>query len=225
MLRLVATSLLLFAALALPVRADGPLLGRIDGDIYVSPTGAFTVRVPVLPDLGGSIADTENVVTFRDTYTTHISLAAFPQDATQRWLLSTSTPKEYLKSFFEKYVLRDFAQNFKNAQIETNARFLPGIFDGAFIAYVLLPGGSMFTDRVEQVSDTKPPPVAKRGNMIFVKNGFVFIISTELAERVTEGSAYKKTAEEEDIILRKRLVDFAQQIVFLKPTPAAAATR
>jgi hypothetical protein len=59
-----------------------------------------------------------------------------------------------------------------------------------------------------------------------VKNGVVFVVSTELAERVTEGAAYKKTPEEEDQILRKRLVDIVSKMQFPKPpatpTPAPA---
>ena len=221
MFRLPAAFIIPLAAFLAQVRADNPLLGHLDGGIYVSPTGVFQVPVPVLPDLGGSISDTQNVVTFRDNFSTHISIAVFPQDATQRWLLSTMTVKEYLKDFFEKYVLRDFTQSYKNVEVETSARFLPGVFDGAFIAYVLLPGGSMFVDRIERVSPDKPPPVAKRGNMIFVKNGYIFIISIELAERVTEGSTYHKTLDEEDKILRERLIDSANKIQFLKP-PAAS---
>ena len=210
------------AALMSQSRADGGLLGRVEGDIYTSPTGAFKVRNPVLPSLGGTIGDTPNLVTFRDAFSTHISVAAFPQDATQRWMYSTTDIKEYLKNFFQQYVLQDFAQNYKNAQLETNARFLPGVLGGSFIAYVLLPGGSMFADRTPVVDPGKPPPVAKRGNMIFVRNGFIFVISIELAERVTEGSTYHKTPDEEDAILRERLVAFANTIEFL-PVPAAAA--
>ena len=63
--------------------------------------------------------------------------------------------------------------------------------------------------------------VAKRGNMMFVKNGFIFVISTELAERITEGSTYHKTTDEEDTLLRDRLLDIANRIRFLSPSPAS----
>jgi len=64
------------------------------------------------------------------------------------------------------------------------------------------------------------PPVAKRGNVVFVKNGFTIVISTELSERITEGSQYKKTPEEENQILRNRLVEVVKKMQFSKP-PAA----
>jgi hypothetical protein len=61
-------------------------------------------------------------------------------------------------------------------------------------------------------------PVAKRGNLVFIKNGFIFVISTELAERVIEGSAYTKTTQEEDVLLREQLGDLARSMVF-SPAP------
>jgi hypothetical protein len=64
------------------------------------------------------------------------------------------------------------------------------------------------------------PPVAKRGNLVFVKNGDIYVISTELAERVIEGKAYKKTTAEEDQLLRQRLEDVLSKIQFTKPAPA-----
>ncbi len=215
-----ASLFLCLSLLAARAGAQPALLGHLDGTSYVSPTGAFKVEVPVTPELGGAISDTANVVTFRDNFSTYVTIGAFRQDATQRWLLETSGIRDYLKGFFEQYVLRDFAQAYKDVQLETNARFLPTVCDGAFVAYVMIPGGSMFADRIPVVAENQAPPVAKRGNMLFVKNGFIFVISIELVERVTEGSAYHKTADEEDILLRQRLVDLAAKMDFTKP-PAA----
>ncbi len=100
--RVLLTALLAVVG-SLTLRAQGeptadamPLLGRVDGRTYISPTGAFKVSIPVLPELGGNITDTENVVTFQDDFNTHISIAAFPQDATQRWEMSTRGLKDYL---------------------------------------------------------------------------------------------------------------------------------
>ena len=81
-----------------PAPEPMPLVGRVDGRTYFSPTGAFKVAIPVLPELGGTITDTENVVTFQDDFNTHISIASFPQDATQRWEMSTRGLKEDRKS-------------------------------------------------------------------------------------------------------------------------------
>jgi hypothetical protein len=197
------------------------LLGRVEGKTYIAPSGAFRVTIPVLPELGGNIRDTENVVTFQDDFNTHISIAAFPQDATQRWELSSRGLKDYLVYFFANFVLSDFKQAFEGVQIES-AKFLPATLDGALITYTLLPGGTMFADKMVIGPDEKPP-VAKRGNLLFVKNGYIFVISTELAERIIEGRAYKKTTAEEDDLLRQRINDVVGRLQFPKPTSSAPA--
>jgi hypothetical protein len=53
-----------------------------------------------------------------------------------------------------------------------------------------------------------------------VRNSFVYVISIELAERVIEGKAYGKTTEEQDEILRKRLVEMIDKITFTAPAAA-----
>ncbi len=220
MLRL-TLALLFTAATALVAPAQG-LEGKIDGKIYISPTGTFKVTIPVLPELGGDITDTPNVVTFQDDFNVHVSIAAFPQDATQRWENSTRGVKDYLIYFFSNFVLADFKQTFEGVQIES-AKFVPGTMEGALLTYLLVPGGTMFADRVPQLSVTKVP-VAKRGNLLFVRGGHVFVISTELAERVIEGKSYTKTIAEEDELLRIRLLDILSKISFAK-LPATDAAK
>lgn len=198
-----------------------PLYGQVEGRTYISPTGAFKVAIPVLPELGGTITDTANVVTFHDAFSTYVSIAVFPQDKTQQWEQSTRGTKDYLAYFFANNVLAQYKQAFQGVDAE-NAVYSPKTLDGALFAYLLIPGGSMFMDRVLVLTQDKVP-VAKRGNMVFVKNGYIFVISTELSERVTEGSTFKKTAAQEDQILRDRLDDIVNKIQFLK-SPDAKAT-
>ena len=198
------------------------LEGKVEGKTYISPTGMFKVTIPVLPELGGDITDTPNVVTFQDDFNVHVSIAAFPQDATQRWENSTRGVKDYLIYFFSNFVLADFKQTFEGVQIES-AKFVPGTMEGALLTYLLVPGGTMFADRVPQLSATKVA-VAKRGNLLFVRGGHVFVISTELAERVIEGKSYSKTTTEEDELLRNRLLDILSKISFSK-LPATDAAK
>jgi hypothetical protein len=193
--------------------------GRIEGRTYVSPTGLFKVAIPVLPELGGDLTDTPNVVTFQDDFNVHVSIAAFPQDATQRWENSTRGAKDYLIYFFSNFVLSDFRQNFEGVQIES-AKFVPGVLDGSLLTYLLVPGGTMFPDRLPAVSNDVLP-VAKRGNLLFIRNEHVFVISIELAEKVIEGKSYGKSVAEQDEILRKRLLEMVDKITFTKPAAPA----
>jgi hypothetical protein len=209
---------LILGMAALAGRAqDAPTLaGKLDGDSYVSPTGAFRVKIPVSEDLGGIISDTANVVTFSDHLTTHISIAAWPMDTTQRWELSTRGTRDYLAYFFNTYVLPDFKQTFPATHVENEALFMPTAVDGALIAYVLIPGGSMFSGQSFIIDPTFKPREAKRANLLFVKNGLIYVVSSELAERITEGSAYTMTREDENSTLRERLLDIVHGMQFLK---------
>lgn len=217
------STLAVLAVIAASVTAQAQgLQGKVEGKVYISPTGLFKVVIPVLPELGGDITDTPNVVTFQDDFNVHVSIAAFPQDATQRWEMSTRGLKDYLIYFFSNFVLSDFRQTFEGVQIES-AKFVPGTLEGSLLTYLMVPGGTMFADRVPQLSGTRVP-VAKRGNLLFVRSGHIFVISTELAERVIEGKSYSKTTAEEDEILRTRLLDIVSKISFAK-LPATESTK
>ena len=195
------------------------LQGKMEGDVYVSPTGEFRLPAPVLLELGGKIEDTANVVIFSDDFNIHISIACFPQDASQKWELETRGLRDYLLYFFNEFVLPDFAGRYPGSAIES-ARFLPELMDGSLIAYALLPGGSFFEDK-SRVLDSAPanPVTGKRGTLLFVRNHHIFILSTELAERATQRSTYKQTIEQENTALSARLTELANRLVFPAPKP------
>ncbi|HXQ80737.1 MAG TPA: hypothetical protein VN775_05470 [Opitutaceae bacterium] len=219
MLRALSVLVLATAAVSGESQEPGPALsGTVEAGVYTSPSNAFKVAVPVLPELGGRVRDTEHLVIFKDNFGVQITIGAFTQDATQRWELSTRGIKDYLIYFFGSFVMADFKRYCPDARIES-AGYAADYLDGALFCYILLPGGSMFADQLAFTTPSKPP-VAKRGNLVFFKNGFVFVVSTELAERVTEGTTYNKTPEEEDKILRKRLVDIVAKMQFPKPPTA-----
>lgn len=199
--------------------AATPLIGRMDGENYISPTGQFRIRAPVLPELGGVITDTDNVVTFHDNFGTHISVACFPFDATQRWEHDTRGRRDYLLYFFTDIVMANFAARFPESRIES-ARFLPELHEGALIGYALLPGGSEF-ETVSSVTGAPPadPVIAKRGTLLFVRDRHVYAISTELAERATQRSTYQQTREQEDEQLSTRLTAILGRMTFTNDRP------
>ena len=190
------------------------LMGKLEGDLYLSATGEYKIIAPVLHELGGTITDTENVVTFSDSYNTHISIACFPQDASQRWEFQTSARRDYLLYFFTEFVLADFQKRFPGAAIQS-ARFLPELNDGALLTYALLPGGSFFEDKSKITAAPGWVPVqAKRGSLLFVRRGFIYVLSAELAERATQRSTYQMTTEQEDTLLSLRLTELVTRLIF-----------
>ena len=215
LLRHVAASAILAAA---ALAQDGVLTGRMEGDNYVSPTGEFKIPALTLPELGGTITDTENVVTFSDKFNTHISIACFSLDASQKWELETRDLRDYLLYFFSSFLLTDFQGRFPGSKIES-ARFLPELQHGTLITFALLPGGSFFETKDRVVEDPDGPVTAKRGNLLFVRHQHIYVLSTELAERATQRHSYKKTPEEENQLLTERLTALAARLIFTDSKP------
>ncbi|HEX2101688.1 MAG TPA: hypothetical protein VHF69_13530 [Candidatus Synoicihabitans sp.] len=203
---------LLLPLAAITLGAQPVLHGKIEGTRYHSPTGEFSITIPVLPELGGSIEDTPNVVTFQDEFNLHASIACFEMDATHRWENETRGRREYLIWFFSNFVQSDFRERFPGSQLES-AKFFGSFLSGSLLVYNLLPGGSMFEHRISLIGD-EAPPVAKRGNLLFVHDGHIYVISTELAEKVVERRTFNKSVEDENEILRKRLFDLVARITF-----------
>ena len=199
----------------------GPLIGQVGANQYVSPTGAFSVTIPVSTALGGSVFDTENVVTFQDSFNTHQSIACFKMDASLQREYEARGRKDYLIWFFSNFVQADFEHRFPGTRVES-AHFLNKIESGALLTYNLLPGGSMFGASV-MIVPNEAPLVAKRGNLIFMHNEYVFILSIELSEKVLERGAYTKTVAEEDEILRHRLLGLLGKMAFAAPPALPAA--
>jgi len=212
------TFLLCSAALAITA-AGAPLAGRMDGESYISPTGEFRIRSPILTELGGTIDDNQSVVTFHDDFGTHISIACFDLDATQRWELDTRGLRDYLLYFFNDVVMTNFRTRYPESTIES-ARYVAELMDGSLIAYSLLPGGSYF-EPANSVTGTPPgnPVVAKRGTLLFVRHRHVYVVSTELAERATQRSTYNLSTKQEDDQLSTRLTAIVGRMTFTDDKP------
>lgn len=215
-------SLLLAAGALVPAAVSAQsaaLAGKLEGDTYFSATGEFSLPLPVLRELGGTVTDTEHVVTFSDSYSTHISIACFPQDALQRWELDTRGLRDYLLYFFTDFVLTDFDRRFPGSRVES-ARFVPELHEGSLVTYAELPGGSHFEPKEGVLGGALPKRVtAKRGTLLFVRNRHVYVLSTELAERATQRSTYESTPEKENALLTARLTELASRLAFPAPRP------
>jgi hypothetical protein len=194
--------------------------GRVEHGVYISPTGLYRVKVPVLSGLGGTISDTPNVATFDDDYSIHTSIAAFPLSSELKSDCEARGAQDFLIHFFDTIVMPDFISSFPGSTREAKVVFMPHTMDGAVLLFSLHPGGSNFELR-SSISRRIKPVVAKRGNLCFIKYGHIVVISTELAERALERSTYSKTSDEEDAILRQRLLDLVAKMEFTQPAPAS----
>ena len=180
MLRAVLVFALGATAPVLAQESHSGLNGTLESGIYTSATNTFKIPVPVLPELGARISDTDNVVIFKDGFDVlQITIGAFPQDATQRWELSTRGTKDYLIYFIGTIVLEDFKRFCPETTIES-ARYasrLPGRR-----AFRLHPPARRLDVR-RPAAGLRRSAQASGGEAwqpLFVKNGYVFVISTEL---------------------------------------------
>lgn len=212
------TGCVLATALSAQDAPSSGLYGEVRNGHYTANEGRFRVPVPVLQELGGKVFDTENVVTFTDDVSTHVSIAAFPLDMSNKWELETRGVKDFLVFFYTEHVFANFEQRFAGVANERSV-FTPELRGGALLVFTLLPGGSAFQGKGNVVDTSTAPPVAKRGTLLFVARETIFILSSELAERVTQRSAFQKTADEENEILRARLIELASRLQIPAPKP------
>lgn len=196
------------------------LEGSIQGDRYVAANGVFSIKIPVYPELGGKIDDTPTSVTFQDAFTTHITIASIPLEGSLLFQLSASPKKDFLVQFFRDYVMPDLAKSFRGTNWE-KGRFIADAHGGAVLIQTTLPGGSVFQGRTALFGQTDPVIVARRGNLLFAHGDALYLISMELGERSTERSLYDKTEQQDDELLRQRLLALLNSMTFV--TPAATS--
>lgn len=190
--------------------------------IYEAPNGEFALKIPVLGELGGQVREFNGGVLFFDAFTTHIAVLHIPMDATQRWELSTQGAKDYLVNFFAGAILPQYRSTGKEITVQS-AKFLPSRNNGTVLTYTIQDGGSFFNNRLAFFGESDVLPKAKRGHMVFIKNEALVVISVELGEKSTERSLYKATQAEEDEVLKNRLIEISDSIVFKSQATAPAA--
>jgi hypothetical protein len=223
-LRLLSLTVALLAAPLLAQDDVPDLIGQIDeNNIYTSADRFFRMPVPVLAELGGTVQDTAVTTTFRDPYGIHVTIGFLPIDDVNRAELEKRGRKDFLSWLFSQHFQPQYVKSFPGTTAES-AKYLANTQEGALLVMNLIPGGTAFRDRV-LLAPGEPAPVAKRGSLLFLKNDRVVILSTELYERALKRDTFKKTPEEEDVILRARLMSLLNSMTFAASSaPAAAPT-
>jgi len=198
---------------------------EVPSNIYYSPSGLFSMPIPVLAELGGNISDSKNYVIFSDPISTHITVGIIEMDASARFERSTLTTAEFLRGTFEKLVLPQFLTTAPATRTDS-VLLLPKVESGTLYVGSLHPGTSQFMGRTGLLGDNYDhAPTARRGTLLFVKGNYFVIISSELAEKATERSAFKLTADQENELIRERLLAILHRIRFTIPQTAPSASK
>ncbi len=195
-----------------------PILGRIIQNQYLPPSETYSITLPVQPEFGGSVTDTADVVTFQDEFTLHASIACFRMDSAQEREDQTRGRRDYLVWFYRQQVHSQFKRRFPGASIDS-ARFIPEMLGGSLLVYSRLPGGSMFKVLLGS-SLSESTTEACRGNMLFVQDNHLFVVSVELAKLLLDPEAMALSPEGKQELLRKQLLDIVGRITFKSAAPA-----
>ncbi len=200
---------------------DSVLKGRLEHNRYVAPSGSYSISLPVQIELGGTVTDTAEVVTFQDDFRIHASVACFRLGSSQERERQTRGLRDYLVWFFRQHVQTQFDRRFPGATID-EARYLPEVLGGALIVYNSLPNGSMFMKQMALPDAGARPPPARRGNILFIEQKHLYVVSLELAKLQAEAtSSPLVSAEEQREILREELLGMVGRITF-ETTSASA---
>jgi len=210
---------LVFVVLTLSLGAvradDSVLMGKMVENRYTAPSGSYSITLPIQLELGGVVTDTKDVVTFQDEFRIHASIACFKMGSSHQREIQTRGRRDFLISFFREQVHTQFKRRFPGAEID-EARYMPEVLGEALLVYNTLPDGSMFSDQTSVSSSQDSVVLVKRGNLLFLKDQHLYVISVELAKFLLGDKDSPKFSEEEKrALLRKELLDLAGRITFL----------
>jgi hypothetical protein len=197
-----------------------PLLGELIQNTYHSPNQAYSITVPISLDVGGTVTDTPQVVTFQDEFNLHASIACFDVDTAQNREDQARGRRDYLIWFYRQQVHPQFQKRFEGASIDS-ARFVPEMLHGSLIVYSRLPAGSMFEDRLD-FSLVETTTEAIRGNMLFVESGHLYVVSLELAKLLLNPESRALPLDEQQDLLRKQLLDIVGRMTFRSSAKSAS---
>jgi hypothetical protein len=178
-------------------------------EVYESPSGIFTVPVPVNLQQGGRIDTQEGAVSFSDDFGTFFRIDYNSLPPQQMDDLESVGQEEYLRSILlNKYVPSAIAANLPDASVDYT-EYLPNTLEGAYFALVNMPEGSTIPKAGNNGTAAKCD--AYRGLLAFISGDFLYIVSNQRSffDGETPGSV-KQEAEG----LKQKIIGFVDTIEF-----------
>lgn len=176
---------------------------------YDSPSGNFTVLVPVDPHQGGKVQSQENTVSFSDDEGTFLRIDYYSLPAKQMEEMEVIGQEEYLKStLVNKYVPEEIVANLPEAQVEYT-EYMPKTLDGSYFVLLYMPGGSRIYKTGNNGTATKLD--AYRGLIAFINGDFLYIVSSQRTFMDGKTTSFMK---QEAVALKQMILDFVETIEF-----------
>jgi hypothetical protein len=176
---------------------------------YDSPSGNFTVPVPVDPHQGGKVQSQEGTVSFSDDEGTFIRIDYYSLPSKQMEQMEVIGQEEYLKStLVNKYVPEEIVANLPEAQIEYS-EYMAKIFEGSYFVLLYMPGGSRIYKTGNNGTATKLD--AYRGLIAFINGDFLYIVSSQRTFMDGRTTSFMK---QEAVALKQMILDFVETMEF-----------
>jgi hypothetical protein len=177
--------------------------------VYESPSGNFSVPIPVESQRGGRVQSQEGVVGFSDDYGTLFRIDYYALTPEEEEEIESMGLEKYLQTvLIDKYVPQAISASLPDAKVEQN-EYLEETMDGAYFVLVNMPKGSTISKNVNNGTATIMD--AYRGILSFFNGEFLYIVSNQRSffEDQTRGSL-----EEEADHIKQNILGFVDTIEF-----------
>ncbi|MEA5558582.1 tellurite resistance TerB family protein [Nodularia spumigena] len=180
-------------------------------EIYESPSGNFSVPIPVDPQQGGKVESQDGVVGFFDNFGTMLRIDHYPISSEQWEEVESIGQEEYLQSILlNKYVPEAIFTNLPRAEVR-HTEYLKDAVEGSYFALIDMPQGSTISQSKNNGTATRLD--AYRGLLAFMNSNYLYIVSSQHSFFNGEKpSSIKEEAEE----IKENILEFVETIEFIE---------
>ncbi|MEO6863386.1 MAG: tellurite resistance TerB family protein [Microcoleus sp.] len=178
----------------------------LDGPLYVSPEGNFSVPIPVDEQRGGRIDEEEGCVTFSDDFGVLLKIDYFPIAGELEAEIESVGEEAYLKSFLNNFIDGAILPKFVNSKL-LHTEYLED--EEAYFAVVDLPGGATLSVQENDGPVTRLD--AYRGLMAFIADDFCYTVS---CQRIYQNKEELGSLESEVEGIMNKIFEFIETVEF-----------
>ncbi|WP_414565897.1 MULTISPECIES: hypothetical protein [unclassified Anabaena] len=188
---------------------DDTVVKDYGDDVYESPSGNFSVPIPVDPQQGGKVNSQEGLAAFSDDFGTFLRIDYYSIPSDQLEELESIGQEEYLQSLLvNKYLPQAIFSNVPKAEVKYT-EYLADKIEGSYFVLVHMPQGSTISQQENNGTATKLD--AYRGLLAFMNTNYVYIVSSQ--HNFFNGEMPTSIAEEAKDI-QENILDFVETIEF-----------
>lgn len=178
----------------------------LDGPLYVSPEGNFSVPLPVDEQRGGKIDEEEGCVTFSDDFGVLLKIDYFSIAGEEEAEIESVGEEAYLKSFLDNFISPAILDNVPNSKL-LHAEYLED--EEAYFSVFDLPAGA--TLKVQENDGPLTRMDSYRGLMAFIADDFCYTVS---CQRIYQEGNELGSLESEAEAIMNNIFAFIETIEF-----------